>query len=195
MSCYLINMKKTDRNQLLDRLENETRQILLRTNYLLQEDPEYLLQQPAPGKWSATQVAEHLNTYGRYYLPLLENALAKAPAVKTGNYRSGMLGDYFTKMMMPKNGVVVNHMKAFKNHRPSPDIDSKKVLDEFVEQQQRLLKLLNRARTADMGAVRVAVSILPMIRLKAGDIFRFMVAHHQRHFVQIENTLSVVKKG
>lgn len=188
-------MKTTDKNQLLDRLENDTRAIVLRTNYLLQEDPEWLLQQPAPGRWSVAQVIEHLNTYGRYYLPLLEKAVKKAPVRNGGKFKSGWLGDYFTKSMLPKEGVVANPMKAFKNYRPVPDIDSKKVLDEFIEQEQTLLKLLAESRKADIGAVRIPISISPMIRLKLGDIFRFMIAHHQRHFVQVENTLLAVKKG
>jgi hypothetical protein len=184
-----------NRIQLIDRLENETRAIILRTNYLLQEDPENLLKQPAPGKWSVAQVIEHLNTYGRYYLPLLENALAKAPAAKNHHYSPGWLGDYFTKMMLPKNGAVVNHMKAFKNHKPSPDIDCKKVLDEFLQQEQQLLNLLEQGRSADIAAVRIPVSIASFIRLKVGDVFRFIIAHHQRHFVQIDNTLTTVKKS
>lgn len=188
-------MKAIDKNQLLDRLENETRKIVLRTNYLLQQDPEYLLQQPAPGQWSVAQVAEHLNTYGRYYLPLLEKALSKAPFSTVPGYKPGWLGDYFTKMMAPKNGAVTNRMKAFKNHTPSPDIDSKKALDEFLQQEQRLLKLLDRARNADIAAVRIPISISSFIRMKTGDVFRFLIAHHQRHFVQIENTLTSVKKG
>ena len=54
---------------LLEDLQSDTRQIILATNYLLQEDPEILVQQPAPDKWSVAQAIEHLNTYGRYYLP------------------------------------------------------------------------------------------------------------------------------
>ena len=103
-------MKTTGKNQLLDRLENETREILLRTNYLLQEDPEKLLQQPAPGQWSVSQVIEHLNTYGRYYLPLLQKALKKAPVARGDQYKPGWLGNYFTKMMLAKDGVVTNRM-------------------------------------------------------------------------------------
>jgi hypothetical protein len=188
-------MKTTDKNELIDKLENDTRAILLRINYLLQEDPEWLLKQPAPGKWSVAQVIEHLNTYGRYYLPQLQKALKRAPALHNGKFNPGWLGNYFTKSMLPKEGVVANPMKAFKNHRPSPDIDSKKVLDEFIEQEHTLLKLLAESRKVDIGAVRVPISISNMIRLKVGDTFRFMIAHHQRHFLQIDNTLSAVKKG
>lgn len=188
-------MKSVDKNQLLDRLENETRQMILRTNYLLQQDPEFLLKQPEAGKWSVAQVIEHLNSYGRYYLPLLERALDKARPSTKNDYKPGWLGDYFTRSMLPKEGVVKNKMKAFKNHRPAPDIDSKQVLDEFLEQEKWLLKLLAKSRNIDISRIRIPVSIAPMISIKAGDTFRFVIAHHQRHFVQVENTLLKVKKG
>ncbi len=188
-------MKKTDKNQLIGELENETRKIILFTTQLLQEDPGYLLQQPATDKWSVAQVIEHLNAYGKYYLPLLEKALERAPQAKNNWYKPGWFGDYFTKMMAPKEGAVKNPMKAFKNYRPSPDVDSKNVLDEFLRQEQQLLAMFLEARKVDIGAVRIPVSIAPVIKLKAGDTLRFIVAHHQRHFVQVENTLKAVKKG
>lgn len=188
-------MKSIDKNQLLDRLENDTRQIMLQANYLLQQDPEFLLRQPEAGRWNVAQVIEHLNSYGRYYLPLLQLALEKARPSTRSEYKPGWLGDYFTNMMLPKEGAVKNRMKAFKDHRPSPDIDSKKVLDEFLQQEQWLLQLLAKSRNEDIARIRIPVSIARMIRMKAGDTFRFMIAHHQRHFVQIENTLMKVKKG
>jgi hypothetical protein len=188
-------MKSIDRNQLLDKLESDTRELMLRTNYLLQEDPENLLQQPAPGKWSVAQVIEHLNSYGRYYLPLLENALSTLPAAKNNIYKPGILGNYFTDMMLPKEGVVKNRMKAFKGHRPSPEIDSKKVLDEFLQQEQWLLQLLDKGRKKAIAKNRIPVSIARFIKMKVGDTFRFLIAHHQRHFVQIENTLRSVKNN
>lgn len=186
-------MKPINSNELLDRLENETRQVILQANYLLQQDPGILLKQPAPGRWSVTQVIEHLNTYGRYYLPLLEQGLNKSQFPAKEIYTPGRLGNYFTKSMLPKDGQVKNKMKAFKNHRPLPDIDSKKVLDEFIQQEQWLLQLLQKSRTADIGRIRIPISIAKFIKLKAGDTFRFVIAHHQRHFVQVKNTLEALQ--
>jgi hypothetical protein len=31
-----------------------------------------------------------------------------------------------------------------------------------------------------------------MIKLKLGDTFRFFIAHEQRHFIQIQNTLQLL---
>jgi len=36
---------------------------------------EFFSAQPGAGQWSAAQCLEHLNSYGRYYLPAIEKAL------------------------------------------------------------------------------------------------------------------------
>lgn len=186
-------MKKIKSKELTEQLQEESRKILLTTHYLLQEDPGILLQQPAPGKWSIAQVIEHLNTYGRYYLPLITNELNNKNYPPAVYFSPGMLGNYFANSMQPdKQGKITNKMKAFKNHRPSPAIDSKQALDEFIEQEKQLLELLGKAPHTDLNAIRIPVSIAPFIKLKLGDVFRFLVAHHQRHFVQIQNTLQAL---
>jgi hypothetical protein len=179
-------MKKLNSNQLLDQLQADTRQIMVTLKYLRQQDPAKLLQQPAPGKWSVAQVIEHLNSYGRYYLPQLKLALEKPAYPANDSFTPGWLGDYFTKSMLPKsNGTITNKMKAPKDHRPSPDLNSESVLDEFEQQELLLLELLHKARNTNIGKIRIPISIAPFIRLKLGDVFRFLIAHHQRHFVQI----------
>jgi hypothetical protein len=81
-------------------------------------------------------------------------------------------------------------MKTFKNHNPAPDIDMSRALQEFEQQEVLLLQLLDKARGVDINHIRIPISIAPFIKLKMGDVFGFLIAHHQRHFVQIENTLT-----
>lgn len=187
-------MKKINSIGLLEDLQADTRQVILATNYLLQEDPEKLVQQPAPGKWSVAQVIEHLNSYGRYYLPAIEAAMKEHRYSPDPVFTPGWLGDYFTKTMLPgKNGQVVNKMQAPKNHRPSPDIDSKPVIEEFLRQEHLLLDLLEKAKHLSISKIRIPISLSKLVKLKLGDTFRFLVAHHQRHFIQVNNTLKAVK--
>ena len=188
-------MKMMQSNQLLDRLETDTKQLILTIHYLLQEDPGALLQQPAAGKWSVAQVIEHLNSYGRYYLPLIEKALKDSKYPSNASFKPGWLGDYFTKSMLPKeDGRIANKMQSPKDHRPSPHVDSLRVLNEFLAQEKLLLQLLQQARKTDLNKIRIPISIAKFIKIKLGDTFRFLVAHHQRHFVQVSNTLEAVKK-
>lgn len=186
-------MKRMQSNQLLDRLEADTKQIILTLHYLLQEDPGVLTQQPAAGKWSVAQVVEHLNSYGRYYLPLIQQGLKQSTYPANASFTPGWLGDYFTKSMLPKeDGRIPNKMQAPKDHRPAPDVDSFTVLNEFMIQEKLLLELLQQARAANLNKIRIPISIAKFIKIKLGDTFRFLIAHHQRHFVQVSNTLQAV---
>ena len=187
-------MKKITTQSFIEQLETDTRQVIVALKRLQQQDPETLLQQPAPGKWSVAQVIEHLNTYGRYYLPKIREELCHAKFPANAYFSPGMLGGYFTKSMKPKpDGTIANKMKAFKNHSPEASVDSKTALDEFEQQELLLLQLLNKARNTDLGKIRIPISIAPFIKLKLGDVFAFIIAHHQRHFVQINNTLAAIK--
>jgi hypothetical protein len=187
-------MKRIAAQTFIEQLETDTRQVMVTLKHLRQQDPDSLLQQPSPGKWSVAQVIEHLNTYGRYYLPKLREALCHTTYTANAYFLPGILGAYFTKSMKPKpDGTIANKMKAFKDHSPGPDVDSKAVLDEFEQQEILLLQLLNKARSADMGKIRIPVSIAPFVKLKMGDVFAFLIAHHQRHFVQINNILAAHK--
>jgi len=181
-------------SKLLDQLTADTKQIILTLHYLLQEDPGVLLQQPAAGKWSVAQVIEHLNSYGRYYLPLIQQALNTQSHQPSQDFRTGWLGNYFTKSMLPKeDGRISNKMKAPKDHRPSPHVDSLSTLQTFLEQEKLLLELLHKARTNNLNTIRIPISIAKFIKINLGDTFRFLIAHHQRHFVQVANTIEAIR--
>lgn len=185
-------MKKIQTKAFLGKLEADTREILLQTKRLHQLDPGILCTQPAPGKWSVAQVLEHLNTYGRYYLPLMESLMRNTQTTPTEYFKPGFLGAFFTRSMLPKKGEVKNKMKTMKGHSPQPDIDSHRVITEFTEQQHRLLEILERASLADLQKVRVPITLTRLIKLQLGDTLSFLIAHHQRHFVQIENHLEMI---
>jgi DinB superfamily len=188
-------MKTYKCTELLEQLQVDVRQLVLSANYLKSIDPELLLQNPAPDKWSVVQVLEHLNSYGRYYLLAIERSLKKdKPAVEF--FKPGWLGNYFTKLMKPgENGIVNHKMQSPKDHRPGRGLDIFPVLNSFLEQQLYLLDLLELAKTKNIGSIRTPVSISKFIQLKVGDTFRFLIAHEQRHFVQINNTLAILKQA
>lgn len=147
----------------------------------------------SPEKWSATQCLEHLNSYGRFYLPEMERAIQKATQQKQRpniHFKSGWIGNYFTKLMMPSNnGSVSKKMSSPKNHYPVSNADSYKVIAEFIEQQEKLLQLLEAARAIDLNKASCAISISKWIKLKLGDTFLFFIAHQYRHILQAERAL------
>ena len=181
---------------LLDDLYAQTEQFLEKAVQKWQNMPtESFYKKPSPTAWSAAQCLEHLNFYGRYYIPALEKAIAKAEQKgyqPTENYASGWLGNYFYNLMLPNTeGATKSKMKAPANAIPAEQPDARAMIAEFIDQQEQMLQLIERARKIHIGKVRVPISIVQWLKLKVGDTFLFMVAHHQRHILQAERSLKL----
>lgn len=182
---------------LLRQLQQEVETIIATVESEFSGLPDHqLLQAPEAGKWSVAQCLEHLNTYGHYYLPLVEQAIGQGQTRKltaTETFRSGWLGDYFTNAMLPKaDGSIGAKAKAFKNHTPAPQLDAQAVLTEFLGQQRKLLNLLEQAQTVNIGRLKVPISIARWVKLSLGDAFRFLIAHEIRHVLQAQKAMKVI---
>ncbi|MGN6210956.1 DinB family protein [Parafilimonas sp.] len=188
-------MKTHNSQQLIALLEEQTESILNIAVQQWQMTPVSVFkQQPSPGSWSAMQCLGHLNAYGRYYLPAIERAIDMArlkhqPAVET--FTPGWLGNYFTKLMLPgKDGIPVKKMKAPKDYTIINEGNSDAVIAEFINQQEKILLLLQQARHVDLNKIRIPVSIAKFIKLKLGDVFMFLIAHNLRHVKQTERAIA-----
>lgn len=152
---------------------------------------------PAAGKWSVAQIVEHLNTYNRYYIPLIEASMGKA-APGNGTFRSGWLGAYFTRSMyseVKSAQRVTNKMSAMKGHIPPATVDTAKILAEFLEAQQQLSRLIAGMNSIDPGTVKIPITISRFIRISIGDAVCFLVAHQVRHCLQIREALAALGHG
>ncbi len=182
--------------QLLESLHQQTEIFLQKAIAEWQMLPsEVLSTKPSPIQWSAAQCLEHLNIYGRYYLPAMEKAIQKAKAkgqsVTTEEFHAGWLGSYFTKLMLPKpDGKLKSKMKAPKNAVPATNPDARAMLAEFIDQQETMLKLLHAAASVNLNQIRIPISIMPWLRLKLGDTFLFVIAHIERHVLQAERAMA-----
>ena len=148
----------------------------------------------SPEQWSAAQCLEHLNSYGDFYLPEMERAIKKAKEkgyAPTIHFKSGWLGNYFTKLMLPgQDGSIGKKMSSPKNHYPAGNADSHKTIATFIEQQEKLLQLLESAKEVDLNKATCAISISKLVKLKLGDTFQFYIAHQHRHILQAERQIA-----
>ncbi len=169
--------------QLIDTLEEQTRQVRARAVQLAALPTAQLTKKPAPTAWNTLECLEHLNRYGAFYLPEIDRRLRGSRHVPGPNFHSGWLGNYFAQSMLPREKL--NKMKTFKDKDPlNADLGSG-VITVFIQQQDQLLALLQRARQADLTRTRTNITI-PLIKLRLGDTLRFHVNHMLRHMRQIE---------
>jgi len=147
-------------------------------------------QRPTPGSWSANECLQHLNSYGRFYIPAIEKAIKEKKTSYNPKFTAGFWGHQFTKMMEPKNKGFMKKMKAPKDHSPAIILPSHEVISEFISQQERLLQLLREAANTDPGKIKVPISISKFIKLKLGDTFHFLIIHEYRHFLQAQRALN-----
>jgi len=153
-------------------------------------------QKPAPGAWSANECLQHLNSYSNYYLPQLGKAFAKNKGQKPAkHFTSGWLGGYFTRLMQPPATGTPGKkkMKAPANHTPHTALPSHQVIAAFIDNQEKLLELISDAAKVNLNTTRVPISIARFIKLRAGDVLAFVVAHQLRHVAQAERALQAAE--
>jgi uncharacterized damage-inducible protein DinB len=183
-------MAKFKSEELINDLKKDVQQITAAAEFIKQNDKVKLAYPLAEGKWTIVQILEHLNAYGRYYLPVIDNAIALKKDDADAWFQSGFLGDYFTKSMKPNNVYEIkNKMKTMKAFNFPNSLNVDIVMNEFLEQQTKLTQLLDQSKERNLSTIRIPITISKLVKLKLGDAFRFLIAHEQRHMVQARNTL------
>ena len=180
--------------ELIDDLSAVLREQMARARAVKALPSEALLHRPAPEQWNALEILEHLNLSSGIYVRGLEKVFAERAAALPFHpaFRPGVLGGLFTRSMAPRpDGSIPNRMRTFRRMDP-PKVGgaSLESIDRFIDHCTRMLALLERARSTDLDRMKVASSLGPVIRFKAGDAFRFPVGHQQRHFLQLERVLA-----
>lgn len=142
--------------------------------------------------WSVLEAIEHLNLYGSFYLPEIKKCIDKTNKIAETNYKPGLLGNYFAESMLPKEKL--NKMNTFKSKNPNGSNLDKSVLERFLSQQEKTLKLLNKARNVSLNKIKVPTTLGKLVKLKLGDTFRVVINHNLRHIVQAKKIIEAKTK-
>lgn len=180
---------KTATEALVQDLVKRTKELISQAEAFRDKTEQELNFKRDPESWSVLECLEHLNLYGRFYLPEIAKRIAAGKGKSEAVFKSGWLGNYFANSMLPKEKL--NKMKTFKNMNPVNSKLDKRVIEEFLDQQNEMLRLLEESRKVSLNKTRTAISISKLIKLKLGDTFRFVIYHNQRHMVQALRLRSV----
>lgn len=184
---------KTPTEDLISDLIERTRKNLNKAQQLHEMDPEVLNFKKSPESWSALECLEHLNYYGDFYLPEIERRIRNSHTTANPVFKAGMLGNYFANMMLP--GEQMKAMKTMKSANFNGSNLSKSTVEKFIEQQKKILKLLDAARKVSLNKTRTSISIIPVVKLKLGDTLRVVIYHNDRHLAQAQRAVDCFSRS
>lgn len=184
---------RINKQELLGLLKNITKSNIVRVERFLSNDNEILNFKEAKDNWSILECIEHLNLYASYYNPEIDNSIKNGKISPKTIFKSGIIGNYFFKSMLPKEQL--NKMKTFKDKNPNGSNLDKNIIHRFIKQQHDFIALLDQAKEVDLTKTKTSISISAYIKLRLGDTFRFLVAHNDRHIVQAEKVLKIASNN
>ncbi len=171
-----------NRETLISRLIEITKQNLNQVQELKTLSSEQLNYKESQNSWSILECIKHLNIYGAFYLQEVEKSITKAPKSNNTRFKAGVLGNYFVKLIEPKEKL--NTMKTMSKFNPLGSDLTITELTNFEQQQYKTLDLLSKALTVDLTKNKTKTSLSSFINMRLGDTLRFVIAHNQRHLNQ-----------
>lgn len=145
-----------------------------------------------PESWSALECIEHLNRYGDFYIPEITKKINLCKHKSSEIFKSNWLGNYFSKAVSYQEDL--NKMKTFKSMNPLNSKLDRDTIDTFLNQQQQIIELLDRAKDINLDKTKTSISISKLIKLKLGDTFRVLIYHNERHIKQAEKAILKASK-
>ncbi len=180
--------------QLLSTLANSTKEI----NNILQKElltltNDQLCWKPNEKSWSIIDCLEHIVLSGNYYLKEINKKFDKL--IPSNNpidilFKPGIIGNYLTRSMEPKEGNIKVKMKTLKRMKPGKSqLEPDRIIKYFLNYQEEILFLLDRSRYFNLGKIKISSSLGIFIRFRLGNAFKFVIAHNQRHIQQAKNVM------
>lgn len=182
-----------DTRKLLQELRVVVEEQQQRARAIRAMDPRRLQHRTAPDQWTVLEVFEHLVLSSGVYARGLHRAFEKdrPPKPFDPHFSPGLLGNYFTRGMLPDaSGRLRFRMRTMRMFDPAKQTGATLAsVDRFIALCDDLLGLLAEAEGRNLNKLKVVSSLGWIVQFRAGDAFRFPIAHQQRHFLQIERIL------
>lgn len=150
---------------------------------------EQLNWKPGAQQWSVGQCFDHLITTNRELFPILEKIVRgekRNTLWQSMPFVPGFFGRLFIKSLDPAS---TRKLKAPKIFKPSMSDISPTVINDFLGQQQEVVKYMNATAGLDLKKIVVTSPVSPVIVYNLMDAWTIIVTHERRHFMQAERVM------
>ena len=146
---------------------------------------------PSEREWSIGQCFDHLIISNRPYFSIVDEIRQGKRRPRLWE-RMPLLPALFARLLIktlwPDSGRKVKARKAF---YPSSSHIDPGIVTSFLEQQDRLLHLMEASRGLDLESITITPPVSRLITYSLMDAFRIVVVHEQNHLVQASRVLEM----
>ena len=146
---------------------------------------------PSEAEWSIGQCFDHLIISNRPYLTIIEEIRAGKRRQRAWEHvplLPRFFGKLLIKTLRPDSGRKVKARPAF---YPSTSQIATGIITSFIEQQERLLHLMEATRGLHLDAITIMSPVVRLITYSLMDAYRIVVVHEQNHFVQARRVMEL----
>jgi hypothetical protein len=148
----------------------------------------------SPKKWSVLETVSHLNQVYELYEPKFEQVLAngqkRSLEIKTTKKQTTILGRLSIYSMLPKKRKRRFKMKTFDFFEPISNPSApNETIQRFLGNKAKFDGFVIKSETLDITGLKVSTALGEKVRFFMPECFEFIMAHEERHIVQIEEIL------
>ena len=145
--------------------------------------PAQLNWKPSAERWSVAQCFDHLLTTNKGYFPPIEGVLAgiKPTFWQRMPIIPGLAAKLLIKSLDPKS---TRKIKAPGKFQPAQSDISASVIDDFVEQQGKIVEKMKATKHLDLEKIIITSPVAAAVTYSLMDAYRIIVVHERRHFEQ-----------
>jgi hypothetical protein len=142
--------------------------------------------------WSVLEILNHLSLVYELYAYNLERTIQAAPqsSKQSHSIKYSLLGRLSIFSQRPKSEKRLMKMKTFDFFQPDyKSCENHEVIKRYLANKEIFEKLLIDASTRDLVGLKVPTALGQKVRFYVSECFEFILAHEQRHLVQINQTI------
>ncbi|GAB5474590.1 MAG: hypothetical protein Mars2KO_26890 [Maribacter sp.] len=156
-----------------------------------------LVYRPRPKSWSVIEIIEHLSVAYDIYVDKIDSALEKLPE-KAGDdtsFTPNWWQRFIINGVKPKGGQRKLKIKTLKKFEPLLQLETLDeativpVFERFKKLQLHLKNAILVTRFKEVKAIKINSGIGPIVKFYLPESFEFLIAHMERHMLQIEEVL------
>jgi len=148
-----------------------------------------------PKQWSAIEVLAHLNKMYNSYLKLLEEALHSSENLKHDQEQRKQSSDFGRQLIdriRPRGRERLFKSQTIKAFEPDPiNGNCTDIIHGFMQNKQHFHQLIKEAAKKNLNDRQITMPIGENLKLYIPEVFEFLLAHEDRHMIQIEEALEM----